>query len=195
VHPIAIVFPSIPVSKHCMKNVGFGIVAAVLYVLVAFPVAAQTTDPLRLGLECLQAHELKFRFTIQNISKASTAAVIGSILGNDKRYLPGWLDLIVRRAGFPDVRLKYFDPTVPGVAGRLDLWLIQLPPDASYSVTVPAQNFVLTPSLAEWPFSAAPADLQMRLTTGHRNNGGTRRPPCATSIRQLREALVAIPAA
>jgi hypothetical protein len=63
------------------------------------------------------------------------------------------------------VRLKYVDPTVPGVAGRLDFWLIPFPPGASYSVTVPARNFVLTPSLSEWPFLAAPAELQMRLTT------------------------------
>ena len=122
------------------------------------------TSPLRLLLACSKASELTIRFTIHNVSATPTAAVIGTILGNDKKYLPAHLKLTVRRAGVPDVTLTYIDTTVAFVAGRLDPWLIALPPDASYSVAVPAHNFGLAPLLTKEPFSA-PADLQLRLAT------------------------------
>jgi hypothetical protein len=128
------------------------------------------TAPLRLVLACSQASELTVRFTIQNVSATPTAVVIGTILANDKKYLPVGLELTVRRAGIPDVTLTYVDPMVVG--GRLDPWLIALPPDASYSVAVPARKFRLTPHLTQEPFSA-PADLQLHLTTrevGRANN-------------------------
>ena len=128
--------------------------------------------PLRLVLACSQASELTVRFTIQNVSATPTAAVIGTILANDKNYLPAHPKLTVRRAGVPDVNLTYVDTTVPGVFGRLDPWLITLSPDASYSITVPAQNFRHTPSLTKEPFSA-PADLQLQLVT--REVGDTNR--------------------
>jgi hypothetical protein len=147
-----------------MRKLGVGIAVAVLNVLVGGPAASQTGDPLRLAFECRQASELKFRFTIHNISPAPAAVVIGTILANDKKYLPDRLELTVRRPGVSEVNLTYVDPTVPGVAGRLDPWLIALPPDASYSLTVPAQNFRLAPGLSKEPFST-PADLQLRLTT------------------------------
>src|SRR5262249_41027697 len=126
--------------------------------------------PLRLVLGCSQRSELTLRFTIHNVSPTPTALVIGTILANDKKYFPNGLELTVRRSGIPDVKLSYVDPMVVG--GRLDPWLIALPPDASYSVAVPARKFKLTPHLIEEPFSA-PADLQLHLTTrevGRANN-------------------------
>lgn len=127
-------------------------------------VVTKQTAPLQLLLACSQASELTIRFTVHNVSTTPTAAVIGTILGNDKKYLPARLTLTVRRAGVPDATLPYIDPTGSFVAGRLDPWLITLPPDASYSVPVPAQNFRHTASLTKEPFSA-PADLQLRLAT------------------------------
>jgi hypothetical protein len=100
---------------------------------------------------------------MQNVSATPTAVVIGTILANDKSYIPT-LELTVRRAGIPDVTLTYVDPITAGVGGRLDPWLIALPADASYSVTVPARNFRLTPNLTNEPF-VAPADLQLHLAT------------------------------
>src|SRR5262245_17565773 len=133
-----------------------------LFVASASTVQHAQSIPLRLVLACSQRSELTFRFTIHNVSPTPTAVVIGTILENDKKYLPIGLELTVRRAGIPDVELNYVDPMVVG--GRLDPWLIALPPDASYSVAVPARKFRLTPRLTEEPFSA-PADLQLHLTT------------------------------
>ena len=139
--------------------------AIVTALLVAPASTAQPAQaiPLRLVLACSQASELMFRFTMQNVSATPTAAVIGTILANDKNYIPT-LELTVRRAGIPDVTLTYVDPTAVGVGGRLDPWLIALPADASYSVTVPARNFRLTPNFTKEPF-LAPADLQLHLAT------------------------------
>src|SRR3954471_13996443 len=75
---------------------------------LAATAAAQTGgDPLRLALECKQSTELTLRFTIQNVSMLPSAAIIGSILGNDQNYLPDRLELTVRRARRPDISLEY----------------------------------------------------------------------------------------
>ena len=141
------------------------IAIAVLYAGFTIPTAAQMPPgPLRLSLACQQTHELAFRFAIQNVSTEPAAAVIGIILGNDRKYLPGPLSLTVRRAGVPDVHLQYVDLSVAAIAGRIDPWLITLPAGASYSVAVPARNFLPGPRLVEESFSA-PAELQLQLTT------------------------------
>jgi hypothetical protein len=70
------------------------------------------TAPLRLVLACSQASELTVRFRIQNVSTTPTAAVIGTILANDRKYHPFGLELTVRRAGIPDIKLSYIDPIV-----------------------------------------------------------------------------------
>jgi hypothetical protein len=140
------------------------VIHTALLVAAVSTVPHAQTAPLRLLLACSQVSELTMRLTIQNVSAAPTAAVIGTILANDKKYLPAHLKLTVRRAGVPDVTLTYIDTTVAFVAGRLDPWLITLPPDASYSLAVPAENFRHTPSLTKEPFSA-PADLQLQLPT------------------------------
>lgn len=141
------------------------IAVAVLCAGFTIPAAAQTTpDPLRLSLECQQTAELMFRFTIQNVSPAPTAAVIGIIVGNDQKYWLNSLSLTVKRAGLPDTELKYVDPSVATIAGRVDPWLIALPAGASYSVVVPARYFLFGPKLLEKSLST-PAELQLRLTT------------------------------
>jgi hypothetical protein len=91
-------------------------------------------DPLRLVVACTP--DLTFQFTIQNVGTAPTAVVIGSILGNDKKYLPGKIRFTLRRPGAADTNFDYFDPSVPRVTGQIDPWLIPLPPSASYSIIV-----------------------------------------------------------
>jgi hypothetical protein len=144
------------------RRCSWAVVTALLVALASTLQHAQTA-PLRLLLACSQASELMFRFTMQNVSAMPTAAVIGSILANDQTYI-SMLELTVRRAGIPDVTLTYVDPIAVGVDGRLDPWLIALPANASYSVTVPARNFRLPPNLTKELF-VAPADLQLHLAT------------------------------
>jgi len=120
---------------------------------------AQTAElPLRLTLGCERASELVFRFILENVSTEPTAAVIGTILGNDKKYLPGPLGFTLRRAGEADVNFDWFDPSVVGISGRIDPWVIPLPAGASYSVTVVIPN-----GFRHLFF--APADVRLRMTT------------------------------
>src|SRR5262249_27694314 len=116
-----------------MRIVDCFAVAVVLLAVLSNPSAAQTAaDPLRLGFECQHGAEDTFRFTIQNLDRDATTLVIGSILGNDQKYIPGRLILEVRHPGEPEVSLTYVDSTVPGVAGRIDPWVIGLPANATY---------------------------------------------------------------
>ena len=147
-----------------MTRSALRIVLSLLCVGIAICAAAQTPGaPLRLSLECQQKPELAFRYTIHNVSNHPAAAVIGIVLANDKKYLPGPLHLTVRRAGMPDVDLTYVDPT-GAIAGRLDPWLVTLPASASYSAVVPARYFLALAENVNETFSA-PATLQLRLTT------------------------------
>jgi hypothetical protein len=78
---------------------------------------------------------------------------------NDKKYLPGPLSFALKRAGEADVNFDWFDPSVAGIAGRVDPWLITLPPGASYSVVV------TIPKGFRHLFTS-PAAIRIRLTTG-----------------------------
>jgi hypothetical protein len=68
---------------------GYRISLCLALVGLATSVNAQSTPvPLRLSFECDRSQELTFRFTLQNVSTSPTAAVIGVVLGNDKKCLP-----------------------------------------------------------------------------------------------------------
>ena len=127
----------------------------------AFGVGAQAQteiDPLLLTLVCERASDLTFRLTLQNVSKAPTAAVIGAVLGIPKKYLPGRLRFTLSRVGAADTSFDYFDPTVILVGGRVDPWLVPLPTGASYSMVVSI------PSGFRELFSA-PSQVHVSLTT------------------------------
>ena len=52
--------------------------AILVVLLVACVTVRVQADPLRLVVACSQAAEVTFRFTIQNVSAASSAVVIGA---------------------------------------------------------------------------------------------------------------------
>jgi hypothetical protein len=131
----------------------------IVFAAVAVGAAAQTnSEPLRLVLGCEEASTPTFRLTVHNVSDAPAAAVIGMILGNDKKYVPGPLSFTVSRPGVADINFDYFDPSVVAIAGRIDPWLIMLPPGAAYSAVVSIPQ-----GLREW-FSM-PAEVRARFTT------------------------------
>jgi hypothetical protein len=149
---------------------------------------AQPSPPLRLTLACAEGAatgdprpatgdvrpatsepRLTFRLTIDNASSTPTAVIVGAILGNDKTYLLQRVELTVRRTGAPDERLTYVDPSVAGIAGRVDPWLVALPAGASYSISVPARHFVSLPDHAPGEFANA-VKVQAQLTTHDMDN-------------------------
>ena len=112
---------------------------AVLVVFTAFPSAALAqSDSVRLTLACDRATEPTFRFTFQNVGSAPTAIVIGSVLGNDRRYALGPLRFVLTHDSSPVTTFDYFD--VVAVGGRLDQWLIPLPVGATYTVPLAISN-------------------------------------------------------
>jgi hypothetical protein len=128
--------------------------------------AQSSGPPLRLLLECSRGSELTFKFTLENISPASTAVVIGTVLGNDRLYLLENLTLAVKReSGVFDPLLRYFDPaTPPAIAGRMDPWLVTLPQGSSYSIAFPAKRFIAGPTYPPETFSTR-AQVQLYLST------------------------------
>jgi hypothetical protein len=109
-----------------------------------------------------------------NVGAASSSVVIGGSFGTPRKYLPYRLDLTARRAGAPDTLLKYVAPSPTRFGGRVDPWLIFLPPDALYSAAFPARNFRLLHEPPIKPYSVpdlaavlvdGPVGIQLRLTT------------------------------
>ena len=96
--------------------------AILVGLLVACVTVRVQADPLRLVLACSQAPEMMFRFTIQNVSAASSAVVIGAIFGSPPIYLPYRLELTVKRAGVSDTILTYVPPSPIRIGGRVDPW-------------------------------------------------------------------------
>src|SRR5207302_8755376 len=65
--------------------------------------------PLRLKVQCDRASQLTFTLTVQNVSGMPHAAVIGDVIGNDKRYDLAGVTVTVRRSGAPDTLLQFRD--------------------------------------------------------------------------------------
>ena len=98
------------------------LVAAMATLLASMPVVnlastpQGTPPPLRVALECERASDFVFRFTLENISSEPTAALIGWVLGNDRKYLVRQLGFTLKRTGEADLNVDWFDPSVPGIA-------------------------------------------------------------------------------
>ena len=140
-------------------------VAAVMVVAVIRAVgvvsleAQADASPLRLILTCEKLPLPSLRLTLENVSDASTAAVIGAIIGNYRIYSPDGLLLTIRRPGDSDTSVGLTDRSVGAIGGRVDQWLLALPAGSAFSMTLPLRRFGAAEQLAR------PADIQLRLTT------------------------------
>jgi|SRR6267142_3557727 len=134
--------------------------------IVAFgSMAHAQTDggPLQLTIACEDASEFLFRVTVENVGASPTAAIVGSILGNDRTYVPGPLTFTVSRPGVADSTIDY--PVVNHVGGRLDQWLIQLPAGASYSMVVPVPAGFRSIPMRFRDLLSMPAGVHVQLKT------------------------------
>ena len=109
----------------------------------ALDVSAQPQDSaLEIGFSCdRDAGSIAFTMTFRNLGSTDTALLIGAILGNGRKYLASELALEVRSAD-GSARYSYVDPSVPGIAGRRDLWVVELPAESSFSITRPWNPFL-----------------------------------------------------
>jgi hypothetical protein len=105
------------------------------------PLLAQTAAPPKLVLECVRRSPLALRLFLQNVGPEPTAVVIGGVLGNDRKYLFASLAFDLHRTGAPDVTVPYDGPDWPiRIGGRLDEWLVALPPDSEISLALPMRD-------------------------------------------------------
>jgi len=117
--------------------------AGVLVLCGRVAAEAQTSPLPQLTLRCTQGTPLGLQIAIQNEQTEPTAVAVGGILGNDRQYLLSELSFVVHRADVPDTTIPYVDPTFNGrIGGRLDEWLVALPPGSSYSIMLPLTDAV-----------------------------------------------------
>jgi hypothetical protein len=113
-------------------------VAGLVVALNTSSALAQIAPLPRLVLQCSQRTPLTLRLTVQNDGGEPTAVVIGGILANDRKYLLGSLAFVLHRDRGADATVQYVDPNFNGiVGGRVDDWLVALPPSSAYSVVLP----------------------------------------------------------
>ena len=98
-------------------------------------------DTLGFGFSCeVTSGQIELTITLRNLGAVDKSAYFGVIVGNGKKYLTNELALDVKDA-HGTTRYRYFDPSVPAIAGRLDPWVITLPANSSFSIVRPANHF------------------------------------------------------
>ena len=131
--------------------------AGLVVALSTWSARAQSAPLPRLVLQCAQRTPLTLRLEIHNDGSEPTAIVIGDILANDRKYLLGSLAFVLHRDGAADATVEYVDPNFNGiVGGRVDEWLVALPPGSAYSLVLPMSDSVRRNFLQ-------PADVSARL--------------------------------
>lgn len=110
--------------------------------LLSAQASAQTPE-IVMTLECSGSpNAVTLRLTLRNVGPVDTALVLGNSVGNGYRYLADSLTLDVKEPDSATAeRFQYFDPSVPGVAGRLDPWIVPLPTASLLSLERPLAHF------------------------------------------------------
>jgi hypothetical protein len=100
------------------------------------------------------------RLSIHNSDQTDTAILVGIALANGRWYIPRELVVELRRTGSTEVEeLLYNGPT--GIAGRIDHWVVSLPVQATFTLTLRAADFITTSAAGA---VSPPEELKVRLT-------------------------------
>jgi hypothetical protein len=105
---------------------------------------------------------VELQMSLRNTGTRDTAVTLGMDLANGHRYFPDRLTMDVKTSGFGTIReFEYWDPSLPGIAGRVDPWVVPLPHSSEFSITRPLGHFWLNgASLAEL---SRPFQVRLRL--------------------------------
>jgi hypothetical protein len=104
-----------------------------------------------------------FRVRFESVGNAPSALILGSVIANDRYYWLQHLSLRVRRQGQAEKVMQYLPAGMPaGIAGRVDPWIVALPPGMTYEMA-------LAPRFAEsigQPFETfdQPAEVRFEFT-------------------------------
>ena len=129
----------------------------------------QTTPappPPAISLECQEAPSPigALRLTIRNEGVAPVGILLGRSLGNGEWYELRDLTLLVKRPGQDVEEFEYRSRGFPtGVAGRMDHWILTLPSESSYSMTLSPRDFFSPRTSLSPTRLPSPAELSLRL--------------------------------
>ena len=138
-----------------------------LSAIVAVSASLNAADPITVSIQCRKAPEPTgaFRLTIENSGTDATALLLGMSLANGRWQELRELTLLVKwpQQEQPE-EFQYRSRQFPaGVAGRIDHWILTLPSDSVYSMTLSPLDFfspVRSVSLARLPM---PSEISVRL--------------------------------
>jgi hypothetical protein len=109
-------------------------------ILALFALQVAAAD-LSLAVSC-GARQNQIRVAMQNNGNADTAVVLGTTLGAGGLYVPYNLTFEITRPRGGTEKLIYHPLWLPAViAGRLDPWLLPLPRQSTFTLTLPAMDF------------------------------------------------------
>ena len=139
------------------------IVALSLLASAVGPPALAQSPAIALALDCSRSGaRVDLRMTVRNDNATDSAVVIGTSLGNGRRYLADSFTLDVKRGQGTSETYMYFDPSAPIVAGRLDPWILQVPSASAFVLTRPIGHFWA--SGAPLTLGADAIDVRLRLS-------------------------------
>jgi hypothetical protein len=106
---------------------------------------------LQLSLVALALDQpLAFRLTLENRGATDVMINMGSMLANGKVMWPEAVRLVVQDAGGTQRELLFTDPRYPGVAGRVDDFIVPLRAGSTYSLWLSLKNY-WCPRTKEFP--------------------------------------------
>jgi hypothetical protein len=137
--------------------VGSGVSWLLAFTLLQGPAPPQPN--LSLVLTC-GAQPNDVRLSIHNSDQTDTAILLGIAVANGRWYVPRELVIELRRIGSTEVEeLVYKGPT--SIAGRIDHWVVALPVQAAFTLTLRAADFITTSSAQA---VSPPDELKVRFT-------------------------------
>jgi hypothetical protein len=124
--------------------------------------AGPAVEGLQLSLSALppKAGQTQFRVTFRNGGDRDVTLNLGMMLGNGKFLLPETIRLKLTDAGGKTRELHFSDRRVPGVAGRVDDYLVPLRAGSEYTLRLDLADF-WSPGTEEFQLALGPGKNQI----------------------------------
>jgi hypothetical protein len=100
-------------------------------------------EPMQLELkfQCqVSSDHSALRLSLLNGGQADTALVIGTSIGNGRRYVASSVVIEVKRSSDGPVEEYRVGGGLPRIAGRIDPWIVPLPVGSEFSLSLPTAN-------------------------------------------------------
>jgi hypothetical protein len=122
-----------------------------------------TVDGLQMSISASDAQNLdvpEFQVALRNAGKQDVTVNLGHMLANGKVQLPEYISLTLTDDGGKTRKLKFFDRRYPGVAGRIDDYVIPLRAGSTYTLNLSLDQF-WSPDTKEFELKLFPGKYQI----------------------------------